>query len=153
MLQSSQLSRAVTTFETGLSLDNCVKKLSGCPRLLVKKKPRSPERIWKWDSVPWWAKGKTMENICWRSWLFSQGNLNTRRSWYRGRQPEVLLQHDSYCACQEVLGLRSRTSKREFSGWNQRFRNVSMKTVKIVYIWCPIWQFSIPVSSFVMLEL
>ena len=50
------------------------------------------------------------------------GNLSTRRSWYHGRQPEVFLQHDSHCACQDVLELRSRTSKREFSGWNQRFK-------------------------------
>ena len=44
------------------------------------------------------------------------GNLSTRRSWYHGRQPEVFLQHDSHCACQDVLGLQSRISKREFSG-------------------------------------
>ena len=41
------------------------------------------------------------------------GNLSTRRSWYHGRQPEVFLQHDSH-------ELRSRTWKREFSGWNSR---------------------------------
>ena len=40
------------------------------------------------------------------------GNLSTRRSWYHGRQPEVFLQHDSHCACQDILELRSRTSKR-----------------------------------------
>ena len=38
------------------------------------------------------------------------GNLSTRRSWYHGRQPEVILQLDSHCACQEVLEPRSRTS-------------------------------------------
>ena len=37
------------------------------------------------------------------------GNLSTRRSWYHGRQPEVFLQHDSHCACQDVLEQRSRT--------------------------------------------
>ena len=35
--------------------------------------------------------------------------LSTRRSWYHGRQREVFLQHDSHCACQDVLEL----------GWNQ----------------------------------
>ena len=70
--------------------------------------------------------------------LFSLGNLSTRRSWYHGRQPEEFLQHDSHCTCQDVLGRESRTSKREFSGWNQRFRKVSMNTVKIINIWCPI---------------
>ena len=40
------------------------------------------------------------------------GNLSTRRSWYHGRQPEVFLQHDSHCAYQDILELRSRTSKR-----------------------------------------
>ena len=44
------------------------------------------------------------------------GNLSTRRSWYHGRQPEVFSLHDSHCACQDVLELQSRTSKREFSG-------------------------------------
>ena len=44
------------------------------------------------------------------------GNLSTRRSWYHGRQPEVFYLHDSHCACQDVLELQSRTSKREFSG-------------------------------------
>ena len=38
-------------------------------------------------------------------------------------QPEVFLQNDSHCACQDVLKLRSRTSKCEFSGWTQSFRN------------------------------
>ena len=57
-----------------------------------------------------------------RCYSFLLGNLSTRRSWYRGRQPQVFLLHDSHCACQEVLELRSRTSKREFSGWNQRFK-------------------------------
>ena len=38
------------------------------------------------------------------------GNLSTRRSWYHGRQPEVFLQHDSHCACQDVLELRPQTS-------------------------------------------
>ena len=50
------------------------------------------------------------------------GNLSTRCSWYHGRQPEVFLQHDNHCACQDVLELRSRTLKREFSGWNQGFK-------------------------------
>ena len=50
------------------------------------------------------------------------GNLTTRRSWYHRRQPEVFLQHDTHCAWQAVLELRSRSSKREFSGWNQRFK-------------------------------
>ena len=44
------------------------------------------------------------------------GNLSIRRSWYHGRQPEVFSRHDSHCACQDVLELQSRTSKREFSG-------------------------------------
>ena len=44
------------------------------------------------------------------------GNLSTRRSWCHGRQPEVFLQLDNHCACQDVLELPSRTSKREFSG-------------------------------------
>ena len=48
--------------------------------------------------------------------LDTGGNLSTRRSWYHGRQPEVFLQHDSHCAFRDVLGLQSRTSKREFSG-------------------------------------
>ena len=67
--------------------------------------------------------------------------LSTRRSWYYGRQPEVFLQHDSHRACQDVLELRSRTSKREF--WNQRFRkftNVSINKAKFVNIWCPIYR-------------
>ena len=70
-------------------------------------------------------------------------NLSTRRSWYHGRQPEVFLQHDSHRACQDVLELRSRTSKREFWGWNQRFRkftNVSINKAKFVNIWCPIYR-------------
>ena len=49
-------------------------------------------------------------------------NLSTRCSWYHGRQPEVFLQQDSHCACREVLELRPQTSKRVFSGWNQRFK-------------------------------
>ena len=53
--------------------------------------------------------------------VFKIGNLSTRRSWYQGRQPEVFLQHYSHWACQDVLGLQPRISKREFSGWNQRF--------------------------------
>ena len=48
--------------------------------------------------------------------LDTGGNLSTRRSWYHGRQPGVFLQHDSHCAFRDVLGLQSRTSKREFSG-------------------------------------
>ena len=60
----------------------------------------------------------------------SIGNLSTRRSWYHGRQPEVFLQHDSHCACQDVLELRLRTSKREFSGWNQRFQFCVLRRVK-----------------------
>ena len=59
-------------------------------------------------------------------------NLNTRRSWYHGRQPEVFLQHDSHCACQDVLELRSRTSKREFSGWNQRFKFWVLRRVFVI---------------------
>ncbi|CAH3161764.1 unnamed protein product [Porites lobata] len=39
--------------------------------------------------------------------LTRQRNLSTRRSWYHGRQPEVFLQHDNHCACQDVLELRS----------------------------------------------
>ena len=39
---------------------------------------------------------------------FAIGNLSTRRSCYGGRQPEVFLQHDGHCACQDVLGLQSR---------------------------------------------
>ena len=48
----------------------------------------------------------------------SLGGLSTRRSWYHWRHPEVFLQHDSHCACEDVLEWRSHTSKREFSGWN-----------------------------------
>ena len=55
---------------------------------------------------------KSVENFRWSA---SWGNSSIRRSWYHGRQPEVFLQHDSHCACQDVLELRSRTSKREFS--------------------------------------
>ena len=49
-------------------------------------------------------------------YLDTGGNLSTRHSWNHGRQPEVFLQHDSHCSCRDVLGLQSRTSKREFSG-------------------------------------
>ena len=38
---------------------------------------------------------------------FAIGILSTRRSWYRARQPQVFLQHDSHRACQDVLGLQS----------------------------------------------
>ena len=40
------------------------------------------------------------------------GKLNTWRSWYHGRQPEVFLPHDSHCACQEVQILGSSKSIR-----------------------------------------
>ena len=67
--------------------------------------------------------------------LCSIGDLSTRRSWYFRRQPEVLiLQHDSHCACQNVLELRSRTSKRKFSGWNQRFKFWVLRRVKF-FVW------------------
>ena len=59
-------------------------------------------------------------------------NLNTRRSWYHGRQTEVFLQHDSHCAYQDVLELRSRTSKLEFSGWNQRFKFWVLRRVFVI---------------------
>ena len=39
-----------------------------------------------------------------------------------GRLPEVILQHDSHCACQDILVLLSQASKHEFSGKNQRFK-------------------------------
>ena len=60
------------------------------------------------------------------------GKLNTWRSWYHGRQPEVFLPHDSHCACQDVLELRSRTSKREFSSWNQRFKFWVLRRVFVI---------------------
>ena len=60
------------------------------------------------------------------------GNLSTRRSWHHRRQPEVFLQHDRHCACQDVLELRSRTSKREFSGWNQRFKFWVLRRVFVI---------------------
>lgn len=66
-------------------------------------------------------KEKLQELLCCKE--DSLENLSTRRSWYHGRQPEVFLQHDNHCACQDVLELPSRTSKRKFSGSNERFRN------------------------------
>ena len=60
------------------------------------------------------------------------GNLSSRRSWYHGRQPEVFLQHYNHFACQDVLELRSRTSKREFSGWNQRFKFWVLRRVFVI---------------------
>ena len=63
------------------------------------------------------------------------GNLSTRRSWYHERQPEVFLQHDSHCACEEVLEPRSRTSKCEFSGWNQKFKFWVLWRVFVIQKW------------------
>ena len=57
------------------------------------------------DKTPHTNKGEVLSDII--------GNLSTSLSWYHGRQPEVFLQHDSHCARQDVLELRSRTSKRE----------------------------------------
>ena len=48
--------------------------------------------------------------------------LSTRRSWYHGRQREVFLQHDSHCACQDVLEL----------GWNQRFKFWVLRRVFVI---------------------
>ena len=56
-----------------------------------------------------WTRPKCRKNI---RELKHQTFLEPRR------QPEVVLHHDSHCACQDVLGLRSRTSTREFSRWN-----------------------------------
>ena len=63
------------------------------------------------------------------------GNLSTRRSWYHERQPEVFLQLESHWACQEVFEPRSRTSKREFSGWNQRFKFWVLWRVFVILKW------------------
>ena len=52
-------------------------------------------------------------------------NLSTRCSWYHGRQPEVFLQHDSHCACQDILelrnGLQNASSQVETRGSNSGF--------------------------------
>ena len=71
------------------------------------------------------------------------GNLSTRRSRHHRRQAEVFLQHDSHCPCQDVLELRSRTSKRKFSGWNQRFKFWVLRRVfgiqrQKFFVWNPV---------------
>ena len=71
-----------------------------------------------------------MAFIGWR--LETVGNLSTRVSWYHGRQPEVFLPHDSHCACQDVHELRSRSSKREFSGWKQGFKFWVLRWVFVI---------------------
>ena len=76
------------------------------------------------DKTPHTNKGEVLSDII--------GNLSNSLSWYHGRQPEVFLQHDSHCACQDVLELRSRTSKREFSGWNQRFKFWVLRRVFVI---------------------
>ena len=53
------------------------------------------------DKTPHTNKGEVLSDII--------GNLSTSLSWYHGRQPEVFLQRDSHCACQDVLELQSRT--------------------------------------------
>ena len=53
------------------------------------------------DKTPHTNKGEVLSDII--------GNLSTSLSWYHERQPEVFLQRDSHCACQDVLELRSRT--------------------------------------------
>ena len=89
----------------------------------------------------YWTAGSCIHHMSfglWNSLLYRvpdyqiTGNLSTRRSWYHGRQPEVFLQHDSNCARQDVLELRSRTSKREFSGWNQRFKFWVLRRVFVI---------------------